>query len=168
MNSNAGRTLLIWFSVAVAAFSAYELFYHLYGAWTVWEAGLGTEHPLNFWDMEYRFWNMMLGAGAFAFAGASMLVWNVRHRKIPATEASFLMWVGLAAAVGFGWQLEVAIAYYPFLPSGGYWPTYLASLAIPTAIGLAMMATSFVKVRRAQVRRLLPRVFRLFVRRRPV
>ncbi len=153
--------------MAVAGFSAYELFFHIYGAWAVWNSGLATDHPLNFWDAEYKFWNMMLGTGAFALAGASMFVWNVRHRRVPATEASFLMWAGLAIAAGFGWQLEVAIAYYPFLPAGGYWPPNLASLAIPTVIGCAMVATSFVKTRATRVRGRLPGVFRLFTRRRP-
>ncbi len=143
MKLRAGRYFLILFSLVLLEVAIYELATHLYADWIVWDTARNFGY--NFWDVQYQFWFVFLGAVAFVAMASLAVAWNLLRRRAPATEASLLFWGGLALAVGFGWQFEVALAYLsvPYMPDTSDPPaTYLVKVAIPTAIGLAMILAS--------------------------
>src|SRR5437762_1687140 len=93
MISMPGRKVLFWAAVYLTAQFAYVLFDRLYSNWLIWRDIGGA---FGFWDVQLGLAPIVAGEVLAVVAAALMIVWNFRARARPATEVTYLFWVGLA------------------------------------------------------------------------
>lgn len=131
-----GRRILLWFSVFFFGFALSAWFSHFYPAYRALESVRAG--GFVFWDVEL-IWPLMIGLTVFLASGALALAWNVAKRSQPANEESFLVWVGLAVATGYGWQFVLAVAYNRIVTTSAYPLLEILQPAVPMVIGIAMV-----------------------------
>ncbi len=141
MLENAGRKVLFWASLYLTALLAYGLFERLYSDWLV-------SHSLppgwGYWNVELGMVPIVVGQALAVVAGAVMSLWNFRSRKLPATEATYLFWVGIAIMAYFGPQFVIGVTYamLGFNPGGG-WPfEQWVRPAVPFFVGIVIVLTA--------------------------
>ena len=126
----------------LTALFAYGLFDRLYVNWLVWQNGLPYGSG-GFWDVQLGLVPIVFGETLAVVAGAAMLVWNFRSRTKPATEVTYLFWVGLAIMAYFGPQLVVGLTYLTLNGGLGGWPFEMwLQPAVPFLVGAVMMLSA--------------------------
>ncbi len=140
MISMPGRKVLFWAAVYLTAQFAYVLFDRLYSNWLIWRDIGGA---FGFWDVQLGLAPIVAGEVLAVVAAALMIVWNFRARARPATEVTYLFWVGLAIMAFFGPTLVTGLAYSArgFSPGGPSFEMWLQP-AVPFVVGLLMVLTA--------------------------
>lgn len=141
MLENAGRKVLFWASVYLTALLAYGLFERLYSDWLVSQS---LPPGWGFWNVELGLAPIVVGQALAVVAGAVMALWNFRSRTRPATEVTYLFWVGLAIMAYVGPQLVIGVTYTVLgFNYGGGWPfEQWARPAVPFFVGIVMVLTA--------------------------
>ena len=139
MISNPGRKVLFWAGVYLTAQFAYVLFDRLYTSWLLWQS-IST---LGFWDMQLGLAPIVAGEVLAVAAAAIMVIWNFWVRTKPATEVTYLFWIGLTIMAFFGPTLVTGLAFYArgYSPGGHSFEMWLQP-AVPFVVGLMMVLTA--------------------------
>jgi len=139
MISNPGRKVLFWAGVYLTAQFAYVLFDRLYTSWLLWQ----SISSLGFWDMQLRVAPIVAGEVLAVAAAAIMVIWNFWVRTKPATEVTYLFWIGLTIMAFFGPTLVTGLAFYArgYSPGGYSFEMWLQP-AVPFVVGLMMVLTA--------------------------
>jgi hypothetical protein len=139
MISNPGRKVLFWAGVYLTAQFAYVLFDRLYTSWLLWQS-IST---LGFWDMQLGLAPIVAGEVLAVAAAAIMVIWNFWVRTKPATEVTYLFWIGLTIMAFFGPTLVTGLAFYArgYSPGGYSFEMWLQP-AVPFVVGLMMVLTA--------------------------
>ena len=139
MISNPGRKVLFWAGVYLTAQFAYVLFDRLYTSWLLWQS-IST---LGFWDMQLGLAPIVAGEVLAVAAAAIMVIWNFWVRTKPATEVTYLFWIGLTIMAFFGPTLVTGLAFYArgYSPGGYSFEMWLQP-AVPFVVGLLMVLTA--------------------------
>ena len=76
-------------------------------------------------------------------AAAIMVIWNFWVRTKPATEVTYLFWIGLTIMAFFGPTLVTGLAFYArgYSPGGYSFEMWLQP-AVPFVVGLMMVLTA--------------------------
>ena len=140
MISNPGRKVLFWAGVYLTAQFAYVLFDRLYTNWLVWQSIGGA---FDFWDVQLGLLPIVAAEVLAVVAAALLVVWNFWARAKPATEVSYLFWIGLTIMAFFGPTLVTGLAFYArgFSPGGYPFEMWLQP-AVPFVVGLLMVLTA--------------------------
>jgi len=139
MISNPGRKVLFWAGVYLTAQFAYVLFDRLYTSWLLWQ----SISALGFWDMQLGLAPIVAGEVLAVAAAAIMVIWNFWVRTKPATEVTYLFWIGLTIMAFFGPTLVTGLAFYArgYSPGGYSFEMWLQP-AVPFVVGLMMVLTA--------------------------
>jgi len=139
MISNPGRKVLFWAGVYLTAQFAYVLFDRLYTSWLLWQ----SISSLGFWDMQLGLAPIVAGEVLAVAAAAIMVIWNFWVRTKPATEVTYLFWIGLTIMAFFGPTLVTGLAFYArgYSPGGYSFEMWLQP-AVPFVVGLMMVLTA--------------------------
>ena len=139
MISNPGRKVLFWAGVYLTAQFAYVLFDRLYTSWLLWQ----SIRALGFWDMQLGLAPIVAGEVLAVAAAAIMVIWNFWARTKPATEVTYLFWIGLTIMAFFGPTLVTGLAFYArgYSPGGYSFEMWLQP-AVPFVVGLMMVLTA--------------------------
>ena len=139
MISNPGRKVLFWAGVYLTAQFAYVLFDRLYTSWLLWQ----SISALGFWDMQLGLAPIVAGEVLAVAAAAIMVIWNLWARTKPATEVTYLFWIGLTIMAFFGPTLVTGLAFYArgYSPGGYSFEMWLQP-AVPFVVGLMMVLTA--------------------------
>jgi len=139
MISNPGRKVLFWAGVYLTAQFAYVLFDRLYTSWLLWQ----SISSLGFWDLQLGLAPIVAGEVLAVAAAAIMVIWNFWVRTKPATEVTYLFWIGLTIMAFFGPTLVTGLAFYArgYSPGGYSFEMWLQP-AVPFVVGLMMVLTA--------------------------
>ncbi len=144
MVPNAGRKALFWAGVFLTGYFAYVLFDRLYVNWLVWQGMLPYAGATNFWDVQFGLLPIVAGEAIALAGGVAMVLWNVRMRREPTTEATYLFWAGLGVMAYFGPLVVTGITMAAAVWTGWTFEAWLQP-AVPLAIGLVMVLVAIMK-----------------------
>jgi len=137
MIQNPGRKVVFWAGVFIGALFSYVLFDRLYTHSLAWLLFQGIGRTSGFWDTQLDLIPIVVGAYLAVVAAALMIVWNFRARRKPATDVTYLFWIGLMIMAFFGPSLVVGLKYI----GGSYLRSYPFDLWL-FVVGLQMVVTA--------------------------